>query len=124
MNSMKTTSYILVLGTIILGIFTYIISLNIFNSKASTTPLFSRTEEIEASIKKIEIINDRLVITTNNDAKEACIKTTKTKPKLNSLCWIKIENNQAIISTYIAKTYYIWLKDSNNNISDYIEYAT
>ena len=123
MNSTKTTSYIVILGIIILGIFTYVATLNIFDNDASTNPLFSKTEkEVDAQIENTEVIDNKLVITTKGDAQELCIKTTKTEPKVNSLCWTKVENNTVTISTYSYKTYYIWLKDSNNNISNYTKY--
>ena len=123
MNSTKTTSYIVILGIIILGIFSYVATLNIFDNDASTNPLFSKTEkEVDAQIENTEVIDNKLVITTKGDAQELCIKTTKTEPKVNSLCWTKVENNTVTISTYSYKTYYIWLKDSNNNISNYTKY--
>ncbi len=123
MNNTKTTSYILILGIIILGTFTYVITLNIFENNSSTNPLFSKTdEEVDAQIESTEVIDNKLVITTTGDAKELCIKTTKSKPQENALCWIKVENNIVTTSTYSYKTYYIWIKDSNNKISDYKKY--
>jgi len=123
MKSTQATSYILILGIIILGIFTYVAAINIFDNDASTNPLFSKTEkEVDATIESTQILNNKLVITTKGDAKELCIKTTKTEPKINALCWTKVENNTVTTSTYSYKTYYIWIKDSNNNISDYIKY--
>ena len=125
MNSTKTTSYILILGIIILGVFTYVTALNIFDNDASTNPLFSKTEkEVDATIENIQIVNNKLIITTKGEAKELCIKTTKTEPKVNSLCWTKVENNTLTTAIYSHKTYYIWLKDSNNNISNYTEYTS
>lgn len=123
MSENKKTSYIIILGIFILGVFTYVAVLNIFNDNISTNPFFSKTEtNSNTKIDKLEIINNKLVITTSEDTQNVCIKTTKTEPNPNSVCWIKVENNQVTTSIYNYKTYYIWLKDSNNNISEPTKY--
>lgn len=125
MSENKKTSYIIILGILILGIFTYVAVLNIFDDNISTNPFFSKTEtNSNTKIENLEIINNKLVITTSQDTKNVCIKTTKTEPKPNSVCWLKVENNQVTTSIYNYKTYYIWLKDSNNNISEPTKYTS
>ena len=123
MKDTKTTSYILILGMIVLGIFTYVAVSNIFGDNISSNQFFSKTnKEVDAYIDNTQIIDDKLLITTGGDARELCIKTTKTKPSVNALCWTSVENNTVSLSVYNYKTYYIWLKDSNNKISDCVEY--
>ena len=123
MNKQKSASYMIILGIVILGIFTYVTVLNVFDDKVSSNQLFSKTETgINATIEEVKTENDRLIVTTSGDAQYSCIKTTKTPPKQNALCWTKIENNITTTSTYTYKTYYIWIKDSNNTISEAIKY--
>lgn len=123
MNSTKSTSYILILGMIILGVFTYVAAINIFDDDASSNPFFSKTaKEVNAYIDNTQVVDNKLLITTRGDAQELCIKTTKTEPSVNALCWIKVDGNMVKTSIYSYKTYYIWLKDSNNNISEVVKY--
>ena len=123
MDNTKTTSYMIILGILIVGVFTYTIVLNIYTDKTSSNLFFSKTEqEANATIESIKTINDKIIINTAGDAKEICIKTTKTNPKLNSICWTKVENNTLETTVYSYKTYYIWIKDSSNHISDVTEY--
>ena len=65
----------------------------------------------------IDIDNNKLNITTSGDAVEYCVKSTRTTPESNNICWKKIENNTASISIYKYKKYYVWIKDTSGNIS-------
>ena len=68
-------------------------------------------------IDALRIEGNTLTITTLGDAKEYCVKTTRTTPDDNNLCWKTIENNIASIQIYSYEQYYIWIKDTSGNIS-------
>lgn len=70
-----------------------------------------------AKIEDITKENGKLIITTTGNPTEYCLKTTKSVPSVDSLCWNKIENNKAESSYFTYKKYYLWIKDSNNRIS-------
>lgn len=72
---------------------------------------------MSAKIDSLDIKNNKLYITTLGDSKEYCVKSTRTTPDPNNLCWKEINNNTASISIYKNKKYYVWIKDTNGNIS-------
>ncbi len=48
------------------------------------------------------------------------MKSTRTVPDAKALCWKNLENNKASISVFEQKKYYVWIKDENGNISNYV----
>ena len=118
MKNNNQTTFILLSGILILGIFTYVSIKNILPKNDESDSYYVKVEEdINAKIEAFSIKNNKLIISTSGDASECCVKSTKTTPSENSLCWKKINNNEAIISVYENKKYYIWLKDNKGNIS-------
>ena len=114
----KSTTFIIIAGVLVLSVFTVIAVYNIFPKNHESNSYYVKVgEEMSAKIEDFEIKDERLIITTSGDAKEYCVKSTKSTPTENSLCWKKIEDNTATISIYAYKKYYIWIKDTANSIS-------
>ena len=119
-----------IIGTLIVVIFFFVLALNILPntstlSNNSVIPSDSTENNIidkgnNAKIISLNIENDKLKIVFDNEVSEYCIKTTKTKPTMNNICFKKIQNNTVYTSIYKYKKYYIWTKDYNGNISNYI----
>ena len=65
----------------------------------------------------LEIKNGKMTVITSGDAIEYCVKSTKSTPTDNALCWKKIENNKATISVYDYEKYYVWIKDTEGKVS-------
>ena len=123
MKNNNRTSFIVISGITILCIFTSISILNIFSNSKESNSYYMKTEDkITAKIENLSKEGGKLIITTTDDATDYCIKSTKTTPESNSLCWKKIINNTAQTSIYEYKKYYIWLKDINGNISTPVTY--
>jgi len=65
----------------------------------------------------LEIINNKVELVTSGDIDSYCIKTTKTNPNLNSICWTKVKSEKTVVSLLALKKHYIWIKDTSGNIS-------
>ena len=120
-----------IIGTLIVVVFFFVLILNILpdTSNSSNNSVISNdiTENNTAinkdngtKIISLNIENDKLKIVFDNEVSEYCIKTTKTKPTMNSICFKRVDNNIVYTSIYKYKKYYIWTKDYNGNISNYI----
>lgn len=120
-----------IIGTLIVVIFFFVLALNVLpntstlsNNSAipsdSTDANTAINKDNGAKIISLNIENDKLKIVFDNEVSEYCIKTTKTKPTMNNICFKKIQNNTVYTSIYKYKKYYIWTKDYNGNISNYI----
>lgn len=120
-----------IIGTLIVVIFFFVLALNILpntSTLSNNSVIPSDSNENNTAINKdnsakiisLNIENDKLKIVFDNEASEYCIKTTKTKPTMNNICFKKIQNNTVYTSIYKYKKYYIWTKDYNGNISNYI----
>lgn len=119
-----------IIGTLIVVVFFFVLALNILPntsnlSNNSVIPSDITENNIidkgnSAKIISLNIENDKLKIVFDNEVSEYCIKTTKTKPTMNNICFKKIQNNTVYTSIYKYKKYYIWTKDYNGNISNYI----
>ncbi len=113
-NKKQSNTLLIIVGAVILGIF---ISISMIN--------LSGMDEYELStdyIKGLDYADGKLYITTINNIESVCVKETKSEPKLNSLCWIDLENSKASISIYEYRTYHIWTKDVNGTITYYNKY--
>lgn len=111
------TSFIIITGLIILTVFTTVLGINLMPNYESNSYYVKVEDEMSAKIDALDIKDNKLNITTSGDAIEYCVKSTRSKPELNSVCWKKISNNTASISIYKNKKYYVWIKDINENIS-------
>ncbi len=120
-----------IIGTLIVVVFFFVLALNILPNTStlsnnsvipsdSTENNTAINKDNSAKIISLNIENDKLKIVFDNEVSEYCIKTTKTKPTINNICFKKIQNNTVYTSIYKYKKYYIWTKDYNGNISNYI----
>lgn len=118
-NNNSKTTIIITFGIIILIIFTIVLSINLLPNHESNSYFTKVDYEMSAKIESLTIDNGNLLITTSGNPTEYCLKTTRTNPSNESLCWNKLENNNASISILKNKKYYIWIKDEKGNISNY-----
>ena len=120
-----------IIGTLIVVIFFFVLILNILpdTSNSSNNSVISNditenntaiNKDNGAKIISLSMENDKLKIVLDDGVSEYCIKTTKTKPTMNSICFKRVDNNIVYTSIYKYKKYYIWTKDYNGNISNYI----
>lgn len=118
MKNNNSTSFIVFAGVIVLCVFTVVAAINLLPRNNESNSYYVKVgDEMSAKIEALDIKNNKLNITTSGDAIEYCVKSTKSTPDSNNICWKKIENNTASISIYQYKKYYIWIKDTNNKIS-------
>lgn len=120
MKKNNKTSFIIIAGIIILIVFATVLLLNLLPNYESNSYFVKVGDEMSAKIETVNIENGKLIITTSGDPIEYCVKSTRTVPTDNALCWNKVENNIASISIFSYKKYYIWVKDGNGNISNYL----
>ena len=119
-NENNTSTFIIVAGIIILIIFAVVTAINLLPNYESNSYFVKVDEEMSAKIENINIKDGKLLITTSGDPIEYCVKSTRSAPAANALCWSKVENNKASISVFRHKKYYIWIKDEKGNISNYL----
>ena len=112
------TVFIVVAGLVVLIVFTSVITYNFISNHESDSYYAKVDEEMTAKIEKVEIVDGKLNLLTKGDPVSFCVKSTRTKPTLNSLCWNSLENNKASINIFSYKKYYVWIKDNEGNISD------
>lgn len=120
-----------IIGTLIVVVFFFVLILNILpdTSNSSNNSVISNditenntaiNKDNGAKIISLSMENDKLKIVLDDGVSEYCIKTTKTKPTMNSICFKRVDTNIVYTSIYKYKKYYIWTKDYNGNISNYI----
>lgn len=122
-NNIKT-SFMIVLGTINVIVFATVLAINLIPNYESNSYFVKVGDEMSAKIESIDISNGKLLITTSGDPIEYCVKKTRTEPVNSAVCWNKVENNKASISIMKNSKYYIWIKDSDGNISNYLTVNT
>ena len=111
-------TFIIVVGVIILCVFSFIFASSLLPINNESDSYFVKLEDdMNAKIESLDIENNKLKITMSGDTVSYCVKSTKSNPSVNSLCWKKVDNNVATISIYQYKKYYVWIKDANGNIS-------
>ena len=116
-NNNKTT-FIIVSGILVLVVFTFVATINILPKITSSDSYFVKVEDdMSAKVEALEIKNGKMTVITSGDAIEYCVKSTKSTPTDNALCWKKIENNKATISVYNYEKYYIWIKNIEGKVS-------
>ena len=111
------TTFIIIAGIVVLLVFALVLGVNLLPNYESNSYYVKVNDEMSAKIEALDIKENKLNITTSGDAIEYCVKSTRSTPELNSICWKKIVNNTAFISVYKYKKYYVWIKDTNGNIS-------
>ena len=118
MKKNKGTTFIILTGVLVLCIFSAVAAYNLLPQAQESNSYYVKVgDEMSAKIEEMDIEGDTLKITTSGDALEYCVKTTKSTPESNNLCWKEIENDTATIAIYKNKKYYIWIKDESGNIS-------
>lgn len=117
MKNNNGTVFIIIAGLFILVVFGSVLSINLKPNYESNSYLASGNDEVNVVIENLSIIGDKLIIETSGDGKEFCVKSTRTIPDLNNICWKKLENNIGEVAIYKYKKYYVWVKDKSNNIS-------
>lgn len=124
MNSSKNITFLILGGAFILGIFIYTSAINILPNNSSSSYFSIDNIRPTATINNITFYDGNMMISTNENNVYICAKQTKTIPSVKSICWKKVIDNKVEIPVYEGKKYYIWLKDENNNISNYKEFNT
>ena len=118
MKKTNEKTILILLAVLILGVFTGVIASNLLPDNKHSNSYFVKVEDdMGAKIESMVIDDGNLIITTSGDAKSYCVKSTKSTPAANALCWKDINDNTASISIYNYKKYYVWIKDINGNIS-------
>ena len=123
-NSETGNTFLILAGATILAVFTYISILNILPNNSSDNFYSKNDNELSVIINDVKFEDGKINVITSESNVYVCVKQTKSIPKDNSMCWKKSKSNSTKISAYEGKTYFIWLKDENNTISDYMEYNT
>lgn len=106
------------LGIVVIVMLSIISLVNVFQKieEESYSLAPSINENNLTGISSLEIDDNILNIYASNNNVDFCIKTTKSTPELNNICWKKTVNNNLKVSLLKYKKYYIWVKDLNNNI--------
>lgn len=118
MKTNKVTVLVMIIGVLVLCVFTDIAILSIFPRDDKNNLYYFKIEDkMGAQIEAMDIDDDRLKITASGNAIQYCVKSTKSTPSSNAICWKSFNNNEATISIYHYKKYYVWIKDINGNIS-------
>lgn len=118
MKNNNIATFIIISSIIILTVFTSVCSYE-FLQKSETDPYYSQViTGKEAQIISIENKETSLVIKTKNAVK-ICVKSTVSKPKVDSMCWKKIENDIHEENIIKQKKYYVWVMNEENEITGY-----
>lgn len=113
----NTNAFIIVASLFVLAVFTSTIAKNLLPSSSNNQYYAKPNEEMTAQIDTVSKENGKIIIKTKGNPIEYCLKTTKSTPSNNSICWNKIENNKATSSFFEYKKYYIWIKDEEGRVS-------
>lgn len=118
MKNNKMSTFIIVCGILVLVVFSFVIAINLLPNNVFSDSFYVKVEDdMSAKIESLDMNNNVLTITTSGDALKYCVKSTKSTPKDNSICWKDIKDNTAKISVYSNEKYYIWIQDKDKNIS-------
>ena len=123
MKNSNMISYIVILGIVVTLIFTYVSAVNLFSENISSDSYYSKVSNLgKSEIKNISFSDEKLNITTSNNTKKICVKTTKSTPKLSSMCFKNVVDGQISIAVFSYKKYYIWMVDDSDIISGPISF--
>ena len=118
MKKNNESSTLLIMGVIVLMAFCGIVAMNMLPESITSKAYYAKNdEEMNAKIENIAISDSKLSLITSGEASSYCIKTTKTNPNEQSICWKELTSNETSISVLSGKKYYVWIKDSNGRIS-------
>lgn len=118
MKNNRMSTFIIVSGIIVLVVFSFVVAINLLPNNVFSDSFYVKVEDdMSAKIESLDMNNNVLTITTSGDAIKYCVKSTKSTPKDNSICWKDINDNTAKISVYSNEKYYIWIQDKEGNIS-------
>lgn len=117
----NSSTFIVLGGVFILVVFSFIVAKNIIPDGNNNQYYAKPNEDMTAKVDSVIKENGKLVITTFGNPTEYCLKTTKSVPSVDSLCWSKVDNNKVETSYFEYKKYYLWIKDSDNRISGRID---
>lgn len=117
----KLSVQIIIFGVVVLSIFTYVVTINLINNNSSDI-YYAKDKKIDGKIDNYYVNDNRLIVKTSGNIKSICIKTTRSVPEKNSICWNDVTNDTYSITVYDYKTYYIWIRDINGNVSDAAKY--
>lgn len=124
MKGNNQTTFIILSGAVILIVFAIVLIINVLPDDSSNSYYVKVGDDMSAKIESVHIENHELILETSGNPIEYCVKSTKTAPEINSVCWKEIVNNLASISVFPYKKYYVWIKDNENNISNYVSVNT
>ena len=119
-DSKYGSSFLVIGGFVILGVFVYVSVLNILPNNSSGS-YFSRDEVFNIKVNEITYNEGKINVYVDDNKVSVCVKETKSVPKNNSICWKNVNNGYVSFSAFSNRKYYIWLK-KDDNISQYIEY--
>ncbi|MBR1679864.1 MAG: hypothetical protein IJ704_04415 [Bacilli bacterium] len=117
MNNNNMTTFIIIMGIFIIGVFTAVLGINMLPNYESNSYYGKVENEMTAKIESFNVIDGFIQMHTSGNATAYCIKTTRTTPSSENMCWKELKNGNTKFSAYENKKYYIWLKDENGNIS-------
>jgi len=118
MKKYNQTSAIIIMGIIILCVFSGVVAFNLIPNNLTSDSYYAKVDErVNAKIEALEMVEHKLELVTSGDIDSYCIKTTRSNPNANALCWTNTEAGTTVISVLAGKKYYLWIKDTDGNIS-------
>ena len=105
------------ISAFILGAFVVTITYEFLENRYTNTAYYAKSDNIDGLIEEIRV-DDYINIKLSGNIKKYCIKTTRTIPNKNSLCWNDIESNDLKLNYIKGKVYYFWIMDYDGNIND------
>ena len=125
---MKTNNsaniFIIIAGSVIVLVFAFVLKNNLSPNYESRSYYAKPEEQTTARIEKTYIENNKLVVLTSSEAVALCVKTTKTLPDSNHICWKSISSGKNEQSVYKEKQYYLWVKDKDGKLSPVLNIYT
>ena len=98
------SSYLIILGVVILTVFSSVIFVNL-NKEDSSESYYGKIGDTREYVESIYIKDNYLHIETTDGVAKFCAKTTQTIPNENNVCWKDIEDNYGSIQVYKNKKY-------------------
>ena len=112
------TSTIIIMGVIVLCVFAFVVTLNLLPNGLNSDSYYAKIDDkVNGKIETLEMIEHKVELVISGKIDSYCIKTTKSNPDASAICWTKIESEKTIISILAGKKYYLWIKDTDGNIS-------
>jgi len=121
MKKNNMTTFIIITGIFVVSVFAYVVVINMKGNNESNYYSAGVDNLANTKIEYLDIVDNKLIIKTVGDSAYYCVKSTKSVPEINSICFNQIEDNYASVYVLPHKNYYVWLKDSNNVITKAIK---